>query len=405
MRLFGYTLVRRGLPARGIHGTPQPMSPLPPGTTVLQVLPSLETGGVERGTIEITQAIAVAGGRALVTSAGGRQVPAVLRAGGQHFMVKLATKDPVNMLINAGKLAGLVRSERVSILHVRSRAPAWSALWAARRTGVPFVTTYHGNYAEGVPGKRLYNSVMARGDRVIAISQFIADLIIARHGTDPSCIRLIPRGADLDVFDADRVGGGRLAKLATAWRLPDGMPTVMLPARLTRWKGATVLLDAAAQMAKRDVCIVLVGDAQGRGRFVQGLMAQAKRLGLQARLRLAGACDDMPAALMLADVVVSASTAPEAFGRAVVEAQAMGRMVIATDHGGAAETVEQDVTGWRVPPSDPAALAAALDYALSLPDEHRQWIGQMSRASVVANYSTAAMQDRTLAVYEELLRG
>ena len=381
------------------------MTPLPPGTTVLQVLPSLETGGVERGTIEITQAIAMAGGRALVTSAGGRQVPAIGRAGGQHITLKLATKDPVNILMNAGKIAGLVRSERVSLLHARSRAPAWSALRAARRTGVPFVTTYHGHYSEGVPGKRLYNSVMARGDLVIAISRFIAELITARHGTDPSRIRLIPRGADHDVFDPERVGGGRLAKLAAAWRLPDGVPTVMLPARLTRWKGAPVLLDAVAQMARREVCIVLVGDTDGRGRFLQGLMAQATRLGLQARLRLVGACDDMPAALMLADVVVSASTAPEAFGRAVVEAQAMGRMVIATDHGGAAETVEPDVTGWRVPPSDPAALAAALDYALSLPDEHRQWIGQMSRASAVADYSIAAMQERTLAVYQELLRG
>ncbi len=379
------------------------MTPLPPGTTVLQVLPSLETGGVERGTIEITQAIAQAGGRALVTSAGGRQVPGILRAGGQHLTVKLATKDPVNIFMNAGKIASLVRSERVSLLHARSRAPAWSALWAARRTGVPFVTTYHGYYSEGTPGKRLYNSVMARGDRVIAISQFIADLITARHGTDPAVIRMIPRGADLEMFDPERVGGGRLAKLATTWRLPDGMSTIMLPARLTRWKGATVLLDAVARMQRQDVCCVLVGDAQGGGRYAQSLMQQAKRLGLSDRLRMVGACDDMPAALMLADVVVSASTAPEAFGRTIVEAQAMGRMVVVTDHGGAAETVEQDATGWRVPPSDPAALAEALDYALSLPPEHREWLGQMARYAVEMRFSTAAMQEATLAVYRELL--
>jgi len=375
------------------------MTSLPPGTTVLQVLPSLDTGGVERGTIEITQAIVAAGGRALVTSAGGRQVPTVLRAGGQHFVRKLATKDPVNIWINAGKIASIVRTERVSILHARSRAPAWSALWAARRTGVPFVTTYHGNYSEGMPGKRRYNSVMARGDRVIAISRFIAERIMEQHGTDPALIRLIPRGADVDVFDPERVGGGRLAKLAAAWRLPDGMP----PARLTRWKGAAVLIEALALMSRRDVCCVLVGDPQGRGRFAETLAVQAKRLGVADRLRMVGGCDDMPAALMLADVVVSASTAPEAFGRAVVEAQAMGRMVVATDHGGAAETVEEGVTGWRVPPGDPAALAAALDDALGLPSEHRDWIGQNSRASVVQNYSMTAMQDATIEVYRELL--
>ncbi len=379
------------------------MLQLPPGTTVLQVLPSLDSGGVERGTIEITQAISAAGGRALVTSAGGRMVPAVMRAGGQHFGRKLATKDPVNIWMNAGKIAALVRAERVSLLHARSRAPAWSALWAARRTGVPFVTTYHGHYAEGVPGKRLYNSVMARGDRVIAISQFIAERIMERHGTTPSRIRLIPRGADVEVFDPDRVAGRRLAKLAAAWRLPDGVLTVMLPARLTRWKGAPVLIKALALLGRRDVCGVLVGDTQGRGGFTENLEKFARQLGVADQLRFVGHCEDMPAALMLADVVVSASTAPEAFGRAVVEAQAMGRMVIATDHGGAVETVEEGVTGWRVPPSDPEALAAALAYALGLPPEYRDWIGQNSRASVVQSYSVAAMQEATIAVYRELL--
>ena len=371
-------------------------------TTILQVLPKLETGGVERGTIEITQAIRDGGGRPLVASAGGRLVPAVARAGGRHIGLPLETKDPLNILLNARRLRRMIRQEGVAVVHARSRAPGWSAYLAARQAGVPFVTTYHGAYADSGWGKRLYNSVMARGDRVIATSQYVAGLIATQHRVPRDRIRIIPRGVDPAVFDPNRVSPGRLAKLAQVWRLPDGRPTILLPARLTRWKGGPVLLDAMARMARTDAVCVLVGSDQGRARFSEQLVRQADRLGLSDRLRLVGQCDDMPAALMLADVVVSASTAPEAFGRAVIEAQAMRRMVIATDHGGAAETVVDGMTGWRVPPGDPDALAAAIDHALGLSQEWRDWIGAESRASVIEHYSLAAMQAATLRVYDEL---
>jgi glycosyltransferase involved in cell wall biosynthesis len=185
--------------------------------------------------------------------------------------------------------------------------------------------------------------------------------------------------------------------------LQDGQPEVLRPGRITRWKGQGVLVDALARMANKDVCAVLVGDAQGRDKYVAELTAQAARLGLSSRLRIVGHCDDMPAALLLADVVVNASTDPEAFGRVVVEAQSMRAMVIATDHGGAVETIEHNVTGWRVTPGDADQLAAGLDYVLSLPAEEREAIGQAARASVVANYTVAAMQAATLDVYRELL--
>ncbi|MBV8574943.1 MAG: glycosyltransferase, partial [Acetobacteraceae bacterium] len=167
---------------------------MPNAPTVLQVLPSLVTGGVERGTIEIARAISDAGGRALVASAGGKLVAAVEHAGGQHFSLPLMTKDPLTVWINAGRLASLIRARDVEVVHARSRAPAWSALLACRRTGARFVTTYHGAYSEDVPFKRRYNSVMAKGERVIAISRFIAGLIVTRHKVDPARIPIIPRG-------------------------------------------------------------------------------------------------------------------------------------------------------------------------------------------------------------------
>jgi glycosyltransferase involved in cell wall biosynthesis len=376
------------------------------GKSILQVLPSLDSGGVERGTIEMVQAIVGAGGTALVASAGGRMVTQVERAGGRHFALSLMTKDPVNILLNAGRLARLVRAERVDLVHARSRAPAWSAWLAARRVGLPFVTTWHGVYGAGLPGKRFYNGIMARGDRVIAISRFVAARLEAEYGVDPARIRTIPRGVDPAVFDPEAVGGDRVHRLAQAWRLPAGGRVIMLPARLTRWKGGEILLRAVAALPPpigAQCFVVLVGDQQGRASYVRHLTSLAEHLGVASRLRLAGHCDDMPAALMLADVAVSASLQPEPFGRSIIEAQAMGRPVVGFDHGGAAETIEHGVTGWRVPPGDAVCLSAAILAALGMDEWARECLAAQARASVLGNYTTRLLQNATLATYRELI--
>ena len=371
--------------------------------TVLQVLPALESGGVERGTIEVAAAIQRAGGRALVASAGGRMMPALMRTGAQHIDLPLDHRAPWRIWRNAAALEALIRREQVDIVHARSRAPAWSAWLAARRTGAAFVTTYHGTYNEGVPGKRLYNSVMARGRLVIAISGFIAEMIQARHGTPPARIRMIPRGVDLDIFDPAKVNGDRVLKLTRAWRVQDGQPTIVLPGRLTRWKGQTVLIDALARMRNTEAVVVLAGSDQGRRRYTAELAAQARRLNVEHRVRIVGNVDDVAAAMKLSDVVVNASTDPEAFGRVVIEAQAMARPVIATDHGGAVETVAHGVTGWRVRPGDPAELARMLDEVLEMPVEARLDVGRQARAMVQDRFTVTAMQNATLDVYREVL--
>ncbi|HET6308923.1 MAG TPA: glycosyltransferase, partial [Rhodopila sp.] len=226
------------------------LPPYPDSPVVLQVLPSLVTGGVERGTVEITQAIAEARATALVASAGGPMVRQVEWAGGEHITLKLASKSPFRIWRNAAALERVIRERRVSLVHARSRAPAWAAWLACERTGVPFVTTYHGTYGEGLPGKRRYNSVMARGRIVIAASQFIADLVTEQHGLDPDRIRVIPRGVDPAVFDPALICGRRITKMVEAWRLPEGMRTVVLPGRLTSWKGHAVLLEAMARLRR-----------------------------------------------------------------------------------------------------------------------------------------------------------
>jgi glycosyltransferase involved in cell wall biosynthesis len=383
--------------------TPLERSEERPWPVVLQVLPALGSGGVERGTVEIAAAIARGGALPLVASAGGLLAPAVDRAGGRNVLLPLNTRNPWRIWRNAGRLARLIRAEQVDIVHARSRAPAWSAWLAAERTGAHFITTYHGAYGEDLPWKRRYNEVMARGERVIAISHYIARLIEARHGVGPERVRVIHRGVDPAVYDPDTVSVDRISRVARAWRLPDDALTVVLPARLTRWKGQAVLIEALARLRTPDVYAVLVGDDQGRHRYARELARLSAKLGVAARVRLVGHCEDMPAALRLSDVVVNASIEPEAFGRVVIEAQSMARPVIATDHGGAVETVEHGVTGWRVPPGDAEALAAAIDAVLAMDGAQRAMIGRHARLSVATHYTVAAMQAATLDVYREVL--
>ena len=370
---------------------------------MLQVLPALDSGGVERGTLEVAEALVRAGFRALVASAGGRLVPEVEAVGARHVTLPLRAKDPLSLWRNAARLADLVRRERVAIVHARSRAPAWSARLAARRAGARWVTTYHGVYGEGFPGKRLYNAVMASGERVIAISRFVADHLVSRHNVDPNRVRIIPRGVDCRLFDPARVPPERIAALRAEWGVSPANPVVLLPGRLSRWKGQQVLIEALARLSRGDVVAVLAGDAGGGGGHALHLVRLAAKHAVADRVRFAGHVADMPAAYLAADVVVNASIAPEAFGRVVIEAQAMARPVIATAHGGAAETVENEATGLLVPPNDTAALACALERILAQPREARAALGARARDAVLARYTTERMTEATLAVYRELL--
>ncbi len=372
--------------------------------TILQVLPAMGAGGgVERGTVEIAGAIAAQGGRALVASNGGASVHELKRVKAEHIEMPVHSKNPFVMYANIQRLEKLIRDEGVDIVHARSRAPAWSAYFAAKRAGVPFVTTFHGTYSAGNALKRKYNSVMAMGERVIAISKFIGGHLHQIYGAPAAKIRIIHRGVNLERFDPAKVSAERVTVLANAWRLEDGLPVVMLPGRLTRWKGQVMFIEAIAKMARRDLRCLLVGGDQGRTEYRQELENLVNSRGLGEIVRIVDHCDDMPAAYMLTDVVLSASTDPEAFGRILVEAQAMGRPVVASDHGGARETVIEGETGWLFPPGDVEALAATLDKVLGMSREIRSALAEKAIANVRENFSKQAMCDKTLDVYREVL--
>lgn len=380
--------------------------------TVLQIIPELETGGAERTAVDIAAALAARGDRAIVLSEGGGLVAELEAAGGEHVAFPARTKNPLALIANAFRLASMIRRERVDLIHARSRAPAWSALWAARMTGIPFVTTYHGLYGQKSRAKSFYNSVMARGDIVIANSYYTADIIAKRHAFAANRIEVVHRGSDLEAFSESAKNEARGKKLLAAWGVDENSRIILNVARLTWWKGQRVLVDALAALAGDGACdwtAILAGSDQGREAYRRELEERIRDAGLDGRVKLVGHCADIPAVHAVADIAVVASTEPEAFGRAAVEAQASGVPVIATDLGAAPETVlappevtEEERTGYRVPPGDAASLAEALRKALALAPGERKALARRAAAHVAANFSRQAMCRTTLALYDRL---
>lgn len=379
------------------------------GRTILQVAPELSAGGVERTVLEVTEAIVEAGGRALLASRGGRLEPDFAHLGGELFRMDAKSRNPITIRLNEGKLRQIIREEKVDLVHARSRAPAWSAWAAAKAESVPFVTTYHGAYSGTSGLKRAYNSVMAKGDLVIANSEWIAEHIRQVHETDPARIVTIPRGVDLEAFDPARVPASEVERIRALWGLAgDPRLILLLPGRLTRWKGQGLAIEAMAQLTPEEragLVLVLAGDPQGRDAYVDELQHQIEGLGLKDTVRLSSHINsaDMPAAYLASGIVLAPSTRPEAFGRVAAEASAMARPVIVSDHGGGRETVIEYVTGTRVEPGSAIALAGGIRALLSLGATARASMGREGRAHVIRHFSKRGLQAATLSVYKRLL--
>lgn len=392
--------------------TTDPMATTVSGKTVLQVIPALDTGGAERTTVDIAAALVAEGARALVVSAGGRMVPELEAVGARHLTLPVGRKSLLAFRENGASIADIVEREGVDLVHARSRAPAWASLWATRWTRTPFVTTYHGAYSQKSRLKGVYNGVMARGDVVIANSAFTADLVRRRHPFARNRIVVVHRGTDLAAF-ADADAEARGAELRRAWNVLPRQRVILHLARLTPWKGQTVLIEALARYAERDDrdwVAILAGDDQGRTDYRRELEALIERRGLDGKVKLVGHVEDVPAAMATASLAVVPSTEPEAFGRAAVEAQAAGVPVVVSDLGAVRETVlappevaRSERSGWRVPAGEAGPLAEAIYEALTSSRDVRREIGARGRAHVWGQFSLEAMKAKTLAVYGALL--
>ena len=367
--------------------------------------PRLEGGGVEQVTVDTALAVVRAGGRSLVASWGGRLENALARGGVELVRLPVHRRDPIALSLNAGRLRRLIEARGVSLVHVRSRSPAFSAIPAARRAGVPVVATYHGIYQARSPWKRWYNGVMTRGDLTIANSNFTRDHILAEHVLDAGRIAVVPEGIDTDRFDPARVSSQRIAAMRQVWGLDaaDPRPILLLAARLTGWKGQRLAIEALARRtAPAEPLLILAGKAETPGE-AEALRAAAARAGVLGRVKLVGAADDMPAAYSVADLVLAPSTLPESCGRGVVEAAAVQRPVLASPLGGPGETIVSGETGWLVTAHDADAWARAIQSALAMSVETRERVGRAARDRAVRHYSLAAMNRTTFQVYRRLL--
>ena len=370
---------------------------------VLQVLPELNQGGVELGTIEIASELQKRGIENYVASSGGRMAYNLERLKVKHFTLPLKTKNIFKLYINSRRLSKIIKEYGITIVHARSRAPAWSAYWAAKRCGVHFMTTFHGTYGLGPWGiKKIYNKVMTYGERVIDISDHIKAHIIKNYGTDESKIRRVSRCVNMENFDVEHISAERMIKLMEENNIPEDKPIVTLIGRLTNWKGQKLLVEALNKIKDEDFHCLLIGDDQGRIKYSEELRQKIEQYGMTDRYTFIRHVSDVPAAMMLSDIVLSTSIEPEAFGRIAIEGQAMGRIVIASNIGGSVETVIDGVTGKLFESGNADDLAKAIHWALHLSKEEKEKIGAAAIKNVKEHFTKQIMCDKTIKVYEEL---
>lgn len=372
--------------------------------SIIQVLPALNQGGVERGTIEIAEALQKAGIPNYVISAGGKMVPELTRLGVEHITLPVRSKNPVKMWLNARRLMKIIREKQAALVHVRSRAPAWSVKWACRAVGVPYVATFHGRYGTH-PAilKKPYNRVMLQGEKVIAVSAFIQQHLMQEYGVPEQKIRLIPRGADVDKFNLDKVSLSARNAFLKEHDIPKDKPVITMVGRLSRIKGHSVLLDAVKQMKHPKITLLFVG-GNPKGDYEAELKRKLAELSPDTTVRVfAVSGDQMPLVYAVTDIYVQPSLVPESFGRSIAEAQAMKRIVVASDHGGACELIRTNYSGYLTPVGDAHILACFLDSILDMSDAEKEKIGENACDSVRSNYSIKKMCDRTISLYREIM--
>lgn len=373
---------------------------------ILQLVPRLDGGDIERGTLEIASAVVGAGGRALIAAAGGRLASRLGAVGGEFIELPMFSKNPVALHRTARRLTDLIKAEGIDLIHASNSIPGWSGYRAAQRTGIAFVTTYHRIYAEGMLQRR-HDAVMAKGNPTIAVSDFIARMLHERHGVPEERIVTIPRGVDLAVFDPDAVPGTRIAQLADRWGLTDETrPAFLLPGSLVPGKGQDAFIDACAMLRETrgpDFLGLMVGGAPDGSPYPDQLEKRAWDRGCADVIKIVGPCNDMPAAYRMASCAVVASTVPEPHGRDAVEAQAMGRPVIVTNHGGAPEVVDDGLTGAFVEPENTENMAQAMGAFLDLDKTTCDRIAKLARLQAQRQYSIAQMQTATLDAYERAM--
>ena len=380
--------------------------------TVLQILPSLTSGGIERGVVEMNNYLVKNGYNSIVLSSGGKMVYQIEQGGGKHITLNVATKNPFKIWNNISKIKKIIKQNNIDVVDVKSRAPAWSTYFACKRAKCPLITSIHGNYSiSKFPisiFKKLYNSSMVKGDYIVCVSNYVKDYAFKNYKKFKekyanNKVKIIHRGVDIKVFNPEIESKERIVRLINSMSLPNDKSIILLPGRLTEWKGQLYFMDVLAKLKHKDYLCLSVGDAKGHEKYRDRLKQKIRDLKLDGYVRLENHVLDMAALYMISDIVVSSSIRGEAFGRIVPEAQAMERMVIGTAIGGSLETVIDGKTGWLVKPEDKDKFAETIDMILDMPIEKRLEIGKKARKHIINDFTIDKMCEKTVDVYNEAI--
>lgn len=393
--------------------------------TIAQVIPALNSGGVERGVVDLAKAIKQEGYNSIVISSGGILTYQLKEAGITHINLAVNSKNPITIFRNIAKLANIIKEHKINILHIRSRAPMFSGYFAVKSTTnltktpveiCSLVSTIHGSYSTNLIFKdsiikKYYNSLIYCADRVIAVSQFVKNLSINNYQNlnhrffNPEKLQditVVHRGVDLKYFNSEAIKKNAIIELIRKWQIPEDKKIIIMPARITGWKGHEFLLNALARVNSDFFC-VFIGSDHGHEKLRVKLEKKAINLGLGGKVKFVGNCKEMATAYALSYLVISASIRPEAFGRIAIEAQASNRLVIATNIGGSLETIIDNSTGFLVEVNNIEALALKIDEALNLPADKYLAITTNARNHIIANFSNDKMYRQTIAIYRNLL--
>jgi glycosyltransferase involved in cell wall biosynthesis len=378
---------------------------------VLQVIPKLSFGGAETGCYDIAHYLAEKECGSFIATAGGELLKFVKKDKVKIFRLPVHSKNPILIILNALFLSLYIIFFKINIVHARSRAPAWSCYLACFLTRRVFVTTFHGTYNFKSKSKKFYNSIMLRAKLTIAGSNFIFSHINENYSeylSKAKKLRVIFRGINVDYFNQKNISILKQEKLKQEWGLTSNKFTILMPGRLTYWKGQEKFIEALNILIEdynfSNFEAIILGSDQGRTVYKKKLINLVERYNLNKKIKFISHCKEMPLAYSLADTVVSASIEPEAFGRVAVEAQSMGKPIIASNIGGSKETIINKKTGFLYEFQDPRELAKILNTVIQLSQEELKSIGNEGRKNIIKKFDVEAMCDTNLNEYKKLLK-
>ena len=377
---------------------------------ILQIIPSMEIGGAERTVLEITAFLKNTNYTSLVLTSGGKLIKDLEKLNIEVVRYPIDKKNPLLIIKNIIKLKKIFIEKNIDLIHVRSRAPAWSAIFAARSLKIPIVTTWHGHVSNSSWFKKKYNSIMHKGNALIANSNYTAENINKIYKIDKDKIDIIPRGVNTEKFKASNFSDEEKINIKKEWKVFDQNKIILLlPARLTRWKGHEVVIKAIGllkneEFFKNIVCL-FAGNQKGSERYIQNLKETIASLSLDDKIKLIGQVENMPLAYQVSNIILSPSIQPEPFGRIPIEAQASGKIIISSNAGAVKETIKsgQDSTGFKVKPNNSEELAHQIKLVIKMKDEDLQEIKKRAILNVKNNFSLETMCKKTLEVYNRLL--